>query len=36
MLEKAHEMDLKAVIATNFSEVFDLTINMTRSPSHSM
>jgi len=25
MLEKAHEMDLKAVIATNFSEVFDLT-----------
>jgi HAMP domain-containing protein/signal transduction histidine kinase/CheY-like chemotaxis protein len=25
MLEKAHEMDLKAVVATNFSEVFDLT-----------
>jgi CheY-like chemotaxis protein len=25
MLEKAHEMDLKAVIATSFSEVFDLT-----------
>ena len=25
MLEKAHEMDLKAVIATTFSEVFDLT-----------
>ena len=25
MLDKAHEMDLKAVVATNFSEVFDLT-----------
>jgi HAMP domain-containing protein/signal transduction histidine kinase/CheY-like chemotaxis protein len=25
MLDKAHEMDLKAVVATNFGEVFDLT-----------
>jgi signal transduction histidine kinase/DNA-binding response OmpR family regulator/HAMP domain-containing protein len=25
MLDKAHELDLKAVVATNFSEVFDLT-----------
>jgi len=25
MLDKAHDMDLKAVVATNFSEVFDLT-----------
>ncbi|HEY1870365.1 MAG TPA: HAMP domain-containing protein, partial [Chitinophagaceae bacterium] len=25
MMDKAHEMDLKAVIATSFSEVFDLT-----------
>ncbi|HEU4553468.1 MAG TPA: HAMP domain-containing protein [Chitinophaga sp.] len=25
MLEKAHEMDLKVVVATTFSEVFDLT-----------
>ena len=25
MIEKAHEMELKAVVATNFSEVFDLT-----------
>jgi len=25
MLERAHEMDLKAVVATNFGEVFDLT-----------
>ena len=25
MIEKAHEMDLKAVVATNFSDVFDLT-----------
>jgi len=25
MIDKAHEMDLKAVVATNFSEVFDLT-----------
>lgn len=25
MMDKAHEMDLKVVVATNFSEVFDLT-----------
>ncbi len=25
MMEKAHEMDLKAVVATSFGEVFDLT-----------